>query len=513
MKEKRKLSEHVRSRIKKLEALREAGAEPYAGAFDFDDSAAAIVEEYGAAGKEDLEASPVTCSMAGRVVAFRGFGKAAFAHLQDSSGKLQVYLKRDVLGEEYAIAKKLDIGDIVGVRGTLFRTRTDELTLEVQEFRLLTKSLRPLPEKWHGLKDIEARYRKRYLDLIVNPAVKETFRKRSAIIRAMREFLETHGYIEVETPMMQPIPGGAAARPFSTHHNALGVDLFLRIAPELYLKRLLVGGYERIYELNRNFRNEGVSTRHNPEFTMLEFYTAYKDYNFLMPFTEELLAHTASTALGTLKVKFGDIELDLTPPWPRVGFLDSMFQRGVPRGVVDDPALALDFARERGFELAPGATHAKVLDEIFSNLVEPELIQPTFVVDYPVELSPLARRKPGEPHLVERFELFMAGREIANAFSELTDPMDQRQRMEGQAESRLRGDVESHEVDEDFLAALEYGMPPAAGEGIGIDRLVMLLTDSPSIRDVLFFPQLKPLAHDEDEAVSDDEDAPQGDAD
>lgn len=481
-------SEHVESRLKKLRDLREAGIEPFAGAFESEDSAGALASMHSGASAEELSADSVHCSLAGRLVAMRRFGKAAFAHLDDGTGKIQVYFKKDILGEDYGLVKKLDVGDIVGVRGKLFRTKTGELTAEVEDFKLLTKSIRPLPEKWHGLKDVELRYRQRYLDLIVNPDVKETFRKRSAIMSAIRNFLESRGYIEVETPMMQRIPGGAAARPFQTHHNALGIDLYLRIAPELYLKRLLIGGYGRIYELNRNFRNEGISTKHNPEFSMLEFYTAYKDYNYLMDFTEEMISDVCQRALGTLRVRYGNWDLDFTPPWPRVSFLDALLDKGVPEEAFDDRAKAARWAESQGIELHSGASHAKVLDEIFKEKVEPWLIQPTFITDYPVALSPLARRKPDAPGLVERFEVFIATQEIANAFSELTDPMDQRERFLAQT----AGDEEAHRMDEDFIAALEHGMPPAAGEGIGIDRLVMILTDSPSIRDVIFFPHLRP---------------------
>lgn len=497
---KKEQSDHVESRLKKLRDLREAGVEPFAGAFDFEDSALEILQTHGEISSEELASSPVSCSLAGRLVALRGFGKAAFAHLDDGSGKIQIYLKKDVLGGDFATVKKLDVGDIVGVRGKLFRTKTGELTVEVEELKLLTKSVRPLPEKWHGLKDVELRYRQRYLDLIVNPEVKETFRKRSAIISAVREFLESRGYIEVETPMMQSIPGGAAARPFRTHHNALGLDLYLRIAPELYLKRLLVGGYGRIYELNRNFRNEGISTKHNPEFSMLEFYTAYKDYNYLMSLTEELITHAARKTLGTLKIRYGNYDIDLTTPWPRVQMLDALLDKGVPEEAFGEPAAARKWAEAEGIEVPSGASHAKVLDEIFKEKVEPWLIQPTFITDYPVELSPLARRKPDAPGLVERFELFIACQEIANAFSELTDPMDQRARFLAQVE----GDEEAHRMDEDFVTALEHGMPPAAGEGIGIDRLVMIFTDSPSIRDVIFFPHLRPRKEREEEALEDE---------
>lgn len=485
-------NELIEQRIKKLHELKEAGIEPYGGPFEAKDHAAELLNKYESADKESLEADTVTCSIAGRIVAMRDFGKAAFAHIQDTTGKIQVYFKKDVLGEKHAIVKKLDIGDILGLRGKIFRTKTNELTVEVYDFTLLTKSLRPLPEKWHGLKDIETRYRQRYVDLIVNPEVREAFAKRRAIIKAVRDFLESKGFIEVETPMMHPIPGGAAAKPFKTHHIALGIDLYLRIAPELYLKRLLVGGYERVYELNKNFRNEGISTKHNPEFSMLEFYIAYKDYNFLMSFTEELITYVANRSLGTLKAPYGDITIDLTPPWPRIPMLDAMVQKGVPEEVLKDIEEAKKWAKSERIEIKKGSSHGKILDEIFKEKVEPELIQPTFIIDYPVELSPLAKRKVDNPELVERFELFIAAREIANAFSELIDPIDQRERFQKQVEAKQKGDEEAHWMDEDFVKALEYGMPPAAGEGIGIDRFVMLLTNSQSIRDVILFPQLKP---------------------
>ncbi len=486
------INELIERRIKKLEELRQAGVEPFGRAFYAEDHAMALHDKYGAVSKEALEAEPVQCSLAGRIVAMRDFGKAAFAHIQDTTGKIQVYFRKDMLGEGYKIIKKLDIGDIVGLKGKLFRTRTNELTVEVEDYMFLTKSLRPLPEKWHGLKDIEIRYRQRYVDLIVNPEVRQTFIKRSIIIKTVRDFLESKGFIEVETPMMQPIPGGATAKPFKTHHNALDVDLYLRIAPELYLKRLLVGGYERVYELNRNFRNEGISTKHNPEFSMLEFYIAYRDYHFLMSFTEEIITYVAEKALGTLKIPYGETTIDLTPPWPRIPMLEALTQKGVPQEIFNDAEKAVAWARENGIEIEKGANIGKVFDEIFKEKVEPELIQPTFITDYPVELSPLSKRKPDNPALVERFELFICAREIANAFSELNDPMDQRQRFLKQVEAKDRGDEEAHWMDEDFVRALEYGMPPAAGEGIGIDRLVMLLTNSQSIRDVILFPQLKP---------------------
>lgn len=486
------INDLIEQRLKKLNDLRSQGIDPYDGQFIPDSKAADIQERFRDASHEALENETINVKVAGRIVAFRDFGKAAFCHLQDSAAKIQLYFKKDILKEQFQLFKKLDIGDIIGVAGRLFKTKTNELTIEVAEYTMLSKSLRPLPEKWHGLRDIEIRYRQRYVDLIVNPQVKEIFAKRSAIIKAIRDFLEVNDFIEVETPMMHQIPGGAAAKPFSTHHNALDLDLYLRIAPELYLKRLLVGGYERIFELNKNFRNEGISTRHNPEFTMLEFYIAYRDYDFLMTFTEEFFSYIANRVLGTLKIPYGEETIDLTPPWPRIKMLDALKLKGLPEDFMSDHDSTLRWARSKGIEIAKGASISKILDEIFKELVEPELIQPTFIIDYPVELSPLAKKKRDNPHLVERFELFIAAREIANAFSELTDPIDQKERFLGQLEAKKLGDEEAHWMDEDFIRALEFGMPPAAGEGIGIDRLVMLLTNSPSIRDVILFPQLKP---------------------
>jgi lysyl-tRNA synthetase class 2 len=486
------INELIEQRMKKLEELRQSGIEPFGGSFHAENSASKLHDTYASVDKESLEADTVFCSLAGRIVAMRDFGKAAFAHIQDTTGKIQVYFRKNILGEKFLLIKKIDIGDIIGLKGRLFRTKTDELTVEVDDFVLLSKSLRPLPEKWHGLKDIETRYRQRYVDLIVNPQVKETFVKKSIIIKAIRDFLESKGFIEVETPMMHQIPGGATARPFKTHHHALGTDLFLRIAPELYLKRLLVGGYERVYELNRNFRNEGISTKHNPEFSMLEFYIAFRDYNFLMSLTEELITSVAQKTVGTLQVPYGDDMIDLTPPWPRITMLDALKQKGVPQEIFHDSEKAREWAKANNIEIEKGATLGKILDEIFKEKVEHELIQPTFIIDHPVELSPLAKKKPENPELVERFELFITAREIANAFSELNDPIEQRQRFMKQVEAKDKGDEEAHWMDEDFVRALEYGMPPAAGEGIGIDRLVMLLTNSQSIREVILFPQLKP---------------------
>lgn len=482
----------IEQRYKKLEELREIGIDPYGGQFIPDSKIVDLINKFKGVSQEVLENEKTNVKIAGRIIAFRDFGKAVFAHLQDYTSKIQIYLRKDILKENFQLLKKLDIGDIIGVTGRLFRTKTNELTVEVSDFFILSKSLRPLPEKWHGLRDIEIRYRQRYLDLIVNPQVREIFIKRSAIIKAIRDFLEQNDFIEVETPMMHQIPGGAAAKPFLTHHNALGIDLYLRIAPELYLKRLLVGGYERVFELNKNFRNEGISTRHNPEFTMLEFYIAYRDYNFLMTFTEELFTNVSTKVLGTVKIPYGEHIIDLTPPWRRLKMMDALFEKGLPENIVSDEKALLKWAKNNGINIDNLTSSPKILDEIFKELIEPELVQPTFVIDYPVELSPLAKKKQYDPKFVERFELFIAGREIANAFSELNDPIDQRERFLRQAEARRLGDEEAHWMDEDFIRALEYGMPPAAGEGIGIDRLVMLFTNSPSIRDVILFPQLKP---------------------
>lgn len=486
------LSELIQQRLKKLENLRNLGIEPYDGVFEPTENTQELFEKFGNFDKDKLEEERIHVSLAGRVILLRDFGKAVFAHIQDSKGKIQIYLRKDILGDQFSLIKNLDIGDIIGVEGRLFRTKTNELTIEVSKFVFLSKSLRPLPEKWHGLKDIEARYRQRYVDLIVNPQVKETFIKRQQIIRHIRDFLESQGFLEVETPMMHTIAGGARAKPFKTYHEALDMELYLRIAPELYLKRLLVGGFERVYEIGKNFRNEGISTKHNPEFTMIEFYVAYKDYRWLMDFTEKLLSYVVERVCGSLNVKFGEYEIDFTPPFKKISMYDALTEKGVPEEILRDEDKALKWALGRKIEIPKGSSLSKILDEIFKEVVEPELIQPTFIIDYPVELSPLAKRKRDNPQLVERFELFIAGREIANAFSELNDPIDQRERFLKQLEERQKGDEEIPEMDEDFVRALEIGMPPAAGEGIGIDRLVMLLTDNQSIRDVILFPLLRP---------------------
>jgi lysyl-tRNA synthetase class 2 len=433
-------------------------------------------------------------AVAGRMLSLRGHGKASFAHLQDRTGKIQIYVRLDNVGEPaYALFRRLDVGDFLGVEGRLFRTRTGEITVQVARLTLLTKSLRPLPDKWHGLSDVEVRYRQRYVDLIANATVAETFRRRARIITEMRRFFDTRGFLEVETPMMQSIPGGATARPFITHHNALDMDLYLRIAPELYLKRCVVGGLERVYEINRNFRNEGLSTHHNPEFTMLEFYQAYADYRDLMALTEELLPQLAQAACGCDRVTYQGVELSFAPPWPRLSVEEALARLG---GLAPDEVKSAEGLRAaaatRDISINPEWGWAKLLMELFEAVGEAKCIQPTFITDFPSELSPLAKARPDDPRFVQRFELYIAGMEVANAYTELNDPREQRRRFEAQARAREAGDEEAQYVDEDFLRALEYGLPPTAGEGIGIDRLVMLLTDSPSIRDVILFPLLRP---------------------
>jgi lysyl-tRNA synthetase class 2 len=485
-------NELIQQRFKKLEEISAMGVKPYAGRFEVGMSAQALHDVYGQTTKEELEAKRIDTTVAGRIIAMRSFGKAGFSHIQDGSGRIQFYFQKNTLGEErYAVFKKIDIGDFIGVKGFLFRTKTNELTIDVEDFTLLSKSLRPLPEKWHGLTDVELRYRQRYVDLIVNPEVKKVFILRTKIIQSIRKFLNERGYLEVETPMMQPIPGGAAARPFETHHNALDMDLYLRIAPELYLKRLLVGGFEKVYEINRNFRNEGISTRHNPEFTMLEFYTAYADYRDLLDMTEQMISSVAQEVLGTTTVEFEGHIINFAPPWKRITYVNALREAGISDDVLTNPDKARDAAKNLGAQVKGGEPLGKLLNEIFEALVEPKLVQPTFVTDYPTDISPLSKKRDDDPAFVERFELFVVGREIANAFSELNDPIDQKERLLKQVSEREAGDDEAHHMDDDFIRALEYGMPPAAGEGIGIDRLVMLLTGSSSIRDVILFPQMK----------------------
>ncbi len=488
-------SDLLLARRRKLEALRARGDALYPNDFRPTHVARELHEAYDAAAAEALEKAGPTIRLAGRIVSTRDFGKTAFFHLQDRSGRIQVYVKRDEIGDDaFEIYRNSDLGDVVGVEGGLFRTKTGELSLLARGFRILTKSLRPLPEKWHGLADTETRYRQRYLDLISNRDVAEAFRKRAVILQTIREYFFERDFVEVETPMMQSIYGGAAARPFVTHHNALDLDLYLRIAPELYLKRLIVGDLERVFELSRVFRNEGVSTQHNPEFTLLEFYLAYADYEVLMGMTEELLCRVADRVAGGRKLRWGEHEIDLTPPWPRLSMREAVLRHaGASEADLAGDAAIRAFAARRGLAVEKGWGPGKVLLVLFEKFVEEKLVQPTFVVGYPVEVSPLARRSAADPAVTDRFELYVGGREIANAFSELNDPDDQRRRFEEQARARAAGDEEAQPMDEDFLLALEHGMPPTAGEGIGIDRLVMLLTDQPSIRDVILFPLLKPV--------------------
>jgi lysyl-tRNA synthetase, class II len=484
-------NELIRQRREKLEALRRSGIDPFGGRYPVTHWARGLAERLGSASEEELKGfGPV--SLAGRVVTMRHHGKTCFAHLMDQTGRIQLYARADGLGDEYARFIELDAGDFIGVTGEMFRTRTGELTVAVKTASFLAKSLRPLPEKWHGLKDVETRYRQRYVDLIVNTEAREIFLMRARLIRAMRVFLDARGFLEVETPMMQPIPGGAIARPFKTHHNALGMDLYLRIAPELYLKRLLVGGFERVYEINRNFRNEGTSTLHNPEFTTLEFYQAYADYTDLMELTEALFVDLAHSLRGSLTLTWGEHPLDLKPPWRRLAFFDGLSEAlGLRVTPETDVAAVARAAAARGIVHDEGPA-PKLWKQAFETLVEPTLIQPTFVVDFPTELSPLAKRKRDNPLLVDRFELFVARHEMANAYSELNDPVDQLARFREQAGLQARGDDEAHWLDEDYVRALEYGMPPAAGEGIGIDRLLMMFANQPAIREVILFPLLRP---------------------
>jgi lysyl-tRNA synthetase, class II len=478
-------------RLQKVQELESLGIPAFATGFVPDITAAGFQERFAAA---SFDGSEHAVRMAGRIMAMRLIGKASFVKLRDTSGDFQAYLSRDILGTEtYGLIKKLDVGDIVGFSGKPFRTRTGELSILVEEFRLLTKSLRPLPEKWHGLSDVETRYRQRYLDFMVNPASRDIVTTRSHIISYLRQFLENFDFLEVETPMMQAIPGGATASPFETFHHALSRKLYLRIAPELYLKRLLVGGFERVFEINRNFRNEGISTQHNPEFTMLEFYRAYSTYEDLMAMTEEMLSGLAKGIKGSFRFLYGDREVDLSPPWQRKTVRELLLEHQVLSAEqMDDRNAVFIKAVESGLEVRKEDSLGRLWMELFDQFIEDKLWGPVFVYKYPVEVSPLARRNEEDPTVTDRFELYICGREMANAFTELTDPLDQRSRFEEQAEKRASGDNEAHFLDEDFLRALEYGMPPAAGEGIGIDRLVMLLTNAQSIRDVILFPHMRP---------------------
>ena len=484
----------IAQRREKLNALRESG-QAFPNDFRRDAIAGELHAEYGDKDNDVLEASPVRVKVAGRLMAKRIMGKASFAQLQDMSGRIQLFLQRDTLEDGvYRDFKGWDIGDIIGAEGTLFRTRTGELSVRVESIRILTKSLRPLPEKFHGLADKETRYRQRYVDLIMNEVSRNTFRMRSRIVQYIRRYLNARDFLEVETPMMQAIPGGAAARPFSTYHNALDMDLFLRIAPELYLKRLVVGGYEKVYEINRNFRNEGLSTRHNPEFTMLEFYQAYVDYHELMDLTEDLLRSMAAELLGSTALTCQGQDYDLGKPFRRMTVRDSIlhFNPDISAQAIDDPEAVRAIARQLDISLKDSYGPGKVQVEIFEKTVEERLADPTFITAYPTEVSPLARRNDADPFVTDRFELFIGGREIANGFSELNDAEDQAERFRRQVEDKDAGDLEAMHYDADYIRALEHGMPPTAGEGIGIDRLVMLFTDSPSIRDVLLFPHMRP---------------------
>ncbi|EMT45321.1 lysine--tRNA ligase [Anoxybacillus flavithermus] len=487
------LNDQLLVRREKLHKLREQGIDPFGKRFERTHKAEELFTLYSHLSKEELEEKQIHVSIAGRIMTKRGKGKAGFAHIQDLTGQIQIYVRKDDVGEEqYEIFDKSDLGDIVGVRGVVFKTKVGELSIKVHSYEMLTKSLRPLPEKYHGLKDIEQRYRQRYLDLIMNPESKKTFITRSLIIQSMRRYLDQKGYLEVETPMMHSIAGGAAARPFITHHNALDMTLYMRIAIELHLKRLIVGGLEKVYEIGRVFRNEGISTRHNPEFTMLELYEAYADYTDIMKLTEDMIAHIAQEVLGTTKVQYGEYEVDLTPSWKRLHMVDAIKEYvGVDfwKHMSDEEARQL--AKEHGVEVAPHMTFGHIVNEFFEQKVEQHLIQPTFIYGHPVEISPLAKKNPEDPRFTDRFELFIVAREHANAFTELNDPIDQRERFEAQLKEKEQGNDEAHEMDEDFIEALEYGMPPTGGLGIGIDRLVMLLTNSPSIRDVLLFPQMR----------------------
>ncbi|MBF0508720.1 MAG: lysine--tRNA ligase [Deltaproteobacteria bacterium] len=481
-------------RKEKIDILKSAGLNMFPNDFKPQHRAVEVCTGFGDKTSQELEESSFHVKLAGRIMSRRDFGKASFFHIQDDTGQIQAYIKKtDVPEQTFELYRLLDLGDIVGLAGRVFKTKTGELTIVVSELKLLVKSVLPLPEKFHGLTDKELRYRQRYLDLIVNKEVRDVFVTRNRIIAEVRNYLNDHGFLEVETPMMQPIPGGATAKPFKTFHNALGMELFLRIAPELYLKRLVVGGFHRVYELNRNFRNEGLSLQHNPEFTMLEFYQAFATYEDLMSFTEGLVCQVAQKVIGRLVITYQGKEVDLTPPWKRIPLLEAVQTIGgaPPEALMDVTGLRR-YARDQALAINETEGYGKTLAKIFDLAVEPKLINPTFITGYPTEISPLARKNEQNPEITDRFELFAVGREMANGFSELNDPEDQRRRFEGQLEEFKAGDEEAHQMDEDYIRALEYGLPPTAGEGIGIDRLVMLLTDSPSIRDVILFPHMRP---------------------
>ena len=501
-------NQFLKQRREKAESLAELGVNLYANNFKPVNKISELLPLGDNLEAEQSGDQDKTFSIAGRIIAMRKFGKAAFFSLADSSGRMQIYVKKDTIGDEnFAAFKKWDIGDIVGAEGYLFKTKTGELSIHSRQICMISKSLRPLPEKWHGLTDVETRYRQRYVDLIVTPESRETFRKRVEIIRLVREFLNSKDFMEVETPMMQPVPGGATAKPFKTHHNALGMDLYLRIAPELYLKRLLVGGFERVFEINRNFRNEGLSTRHNPEFTMLEFYQAYATYHDMMDLTEEMISSVCLEVNGTMQITYQETLVNLAPPWKRLSMDEALIEiGGIEPEILADDDKVIAMAKEKGIKLEKTAGGGKAKTELFELLVEEKLIDPTFITSYPTEVSPLARRNEEDPTVTDRFELFITGREIANAFSELNDPIDQKARFEKQIAERGDDDEIHPVLDHDYIRALEHGMPSAAGEGIGIDRLVMLLTDAPSIRDVILFPHMKPEASESTNALVNDTD-------
>ncbi|WP_069650604.1 lysine--tRNA ligase [Caloranaerobacter ferrireducens] len=483
------LNEMLRLRREKLNKLREMGRDPFKiEKYEVTYHSKDIIDNF-----DEMEGKFV--SIAGRIMSKRGHGKASFIDIQDSEGRIQVFVKVNLIGEEeYEIFKTYDIGDIIGVKGEVFKTKKGEISVKAEEIVLLTKSLQILPEKFHGLKDPDLRYRQRYVDLIVNPEVKQTFILRSKIIKAVREYLDNRGFLEVDTPILNTIAGGAAARPFITHHNTLDIDMYLRIANELYLKRLIVGGFDKVYEMGRMFRNEGMSIKHNPEYTAIELYQAYADYEDMMRLTENLVAYVAEKALGTTKINYQGKEIDLTPPWNRMSMEEAVKKyAGVDFSEINTDEEALKIAKEKGIEIKPGMTRGHVINELFEEYAEKHLVQPTFITHHPVEVSPLAKRNPDDPRITNRFEAFINTWEIANAFSELNDPIDQRQRFIEQLKQREAGDDEAHMMDTDFLNALEVGLPPTGGLGIGIDRLIMILTNQSSIRDVILFPTMKPI--------------------
>ncbi|HDV4624633.1 TPA: lysine--tRNA ligase [Bacillus anthracis] len=487
------LNDQLLVRREKLHNLREQGIDPFGKRFERTNATNDLLSLYGEFSKEELEEKEISVSIAGRIMTKRGKGKAGFAHIQDLHGQVQIYVRKDAVGdEEYELFKTADLGDLVGIEGKVFKTNVGELSVKATGFTLLTKSLRPLPDKYHGLKDVEQRYRQRYLDLITSMESRETFVTRSKIIREMRRYLDDNGYLEVETPMMHAIAGGASARPFITHHNALDMELYMRIAIELHLKRLIVGGLEKVYEIGRVFRNEGVSTRHNPEFTMIELYEAYADYKDIMKLTENMVAHIAKQVLGTTTIQYGDYEINLEPEWTRLHMVDAIKEHSGadfwnPMSVEE----ARELAKEHNVEIKDTMEVGHIINEFFEQKVEDKLIQPTFIYGHPVEISPLAKKNDEDPRFTDRFELFIVAREHANAFTELNDPIDQKERFEAQLKEREQGNDEAHMMDDDYIEALEYGMPPTGGLGIGIDRLVMLLTNAPSTRDVLLFPAMR----------------------